>query len=81
MPPGVLLVVDTVNTALPAVLLLIVTLDGLKAQVGAGLPPVIALQDNCTLPVKPLAGVTVMVEVDELPAVMEAGLSAVAVSV
>jgi len=47
----VLLVVATVSTALPEAALPIVTLAGLKAQVGAGLPPVIALQDSCTLPV------------------------------
>jgi hypothetical protein len=50
---------------------------GLKEQVGAFLP-VIDAQESFTVPVYPPPGVTVMVEVVVFPAVMEAGLSAVA---
>jgi hypothetical protein len=52
----------------------------LKEQVGAGVPPLMLLHETFTLPVYPFAGVTVMVEVDALPAVTEPGLNAVAVS-
>ncbi|MFZ0958185.1 MAG: hypothetical protein WAN60_17720 [Candidatus Sulfotelmatobacter sp.] len=38
-------------------------------------------QERLTLPLYPVAGVTVMAELDVLPAVMEAGLNAAAVSV
>jgi hypothetical protein len=53
----------------------------LNEQAGAGVPPVIALQERLTLPVYPFAGVTVIVEEDEPPAVIEAGDKAAALSV
>jgi hypothetical protein len=49
----------------------------LKEHAG-GLEPVSDAQESVTLPVYPPAGVTVTVEVDVFPAVMEAGLKAVA---
>jgi hypothetical protein len=54
--------VDTVNTALPAVLPLSVTAGGIEGAAGRRrLAPVIALHDKLhAASVKPLAGVTVM---------------------
>jgi len=51
-------------------------------QVGAGLPPpVMLLHDRLTLPLKPLVGVMVIVEVADPPAETVAGDSADAVMV
>jgi hypothetical protein len=72
----VLVVVETVSVEVPAPLPLMVMIAGLKAHVGAGFPPVMLLQESVTLPVYPLAGVTVTVEEAVPPAVIEAGLSA-----
>jgi hypothetical protein len=76
----VLLEVDTVSVEVPGAVPVIVIGDALKEQVGAGMPPVMLLHERLTLPVYPLAGVTVMVEVDALPAVTEPGFNAAAVS-
>ncbi len=80
MPPGVPVAVVTVKVEVTAVVPLIETVPGLKEQVGAGVPPVILLQEGVMLPVYPLAGVKVMVDVAVLPAVTVAGFSALAVS-
>ena len=49
---------------------------GLKLQVGAALPLTtgVMLHDRVTLPVYPLAGVTVTTAVDEAPAFTDAGV-------
>jgi hypothetical protein len=75
----VLLVVDTVSVEVPELVPLIVITDGLKAQVGGWVPPVMLLQESVMLPVYPLAGVTVIVEVADPPTVTALGLSTVAV--
>jgi hypothetical protein len=74
-------VVDTVSVEVPADVPLIVTDDGLNLQVGAGVPPVMLLQESATVPVYPSTGVTVIVEVAVFPTTTEAGLNAVALSV
>ena len=48
----------------------------LKAQLGAGVPPPVTAQVSATVPVKPPVGATVIVEVDDAPAAIEAGASA-----
>ncbi len=73
--------VDTVSVEVPADVPLIVTDDGLNLQVGAGVPPVMLLQESATVPVYPSTGVTVIVEVAVFPTTTEAGLNAVALSV
>jgi hypothetical protein len=70
-----------VSAALTAAAPLIITEAGLKEQPGAGVPPVIMLHDRVTAPVYPPAGVTVIVELEALPAVTEAGFIAPAASV
>jgi hypothetical protein len=60
---------------------LIVIEEGLKEQLGAGVPPVIMLHEGVTEPVYPPAGVTVIVEYDMFPAVTEPGFIAAAASV
>jgi hypothetical protein len=74
------LVVDTVSVDVPAAAPVTAIGFTLNEQAGAGVPPVMLLHERFTLPVYPFAGVTVMVEVDALPAVTEPGLNAVAVS-
>jgi hypothetical protein len=75
-----LFVVVTVSVELAAVPLETATGFVLKEQVIA-----VALarlgQERLTLPLYPVAGVTVMAEVEVPPAVMEAGFNAAAVSV
>ena len=73
--------VDTVSVEVPADVPLFVTDDGLNLQVGAGVPPVMLLQESATVPVYPSTGVTVIVEVAVFPTTTEAGLNAVALSV
>jgi hypothetical protein len=77
-PPGVLFVVVTVRVELAAAPPETATGFVLKEHVIA-----VALarlgQERVTLPLYPVAGVTVMAEVDVAPAVMEAGLKAAAV--
>jgi hypothetical protein len=80
VPTGVLLEVDTVSAAVTAPVLLTVTDAGLTVQVGAAPLPPVTLHESATLPVKPFAGVTVRVAVDEPPAVTVAGFNALAVS-
>ena len=80
MPAG-LPVVDTVSNEVTPPVPLITTAEGLNEQLGAGVPPVTLLQESVTVPIYPYAGVTVMVEVAEVPLATEAGLNAVAVSV
>jgi hypothetical protein len=75
---AVLVVVETVRVEVPALLPLIVIEDGLNEQVGAGVPPVMLLQEGVTVPVYPLAGVMVMVDVADPPTVTLLGLSALA---
>jgi hypothetical protein len=77
----VLLVVETVSVEVPALLPLIVITEGLKAQVGVCVPPVMLLQESVTLPVYPFAGVTVMVEVADPPTTTVLGLRALALNV
>jgi hypothetical protein len=48
------------------------------AQVGAGLLAPVTLHESVTVPVYPLAEVTVIAEVDKLPAATELGLNAAA---
>jgi hypothetical protein len=78
---GVLLDVDTVRVEVTGAVPLIVTDAGLNAHAGAGLAPVIVLQDRLTLPVYPLTGVTVMVDWAADPVVVEPGFNALAASV
>jgi hypothetical protein len=75
------LVVLTVSVEVPGAVPLIFTGDTLKVQVGAGVPPLTLLHERFTLPLYPFAGVTVMVEVDDPPALTELGLRTEAVSV
>ena len=75
-PPGVFTVVETVSVDVPPPPLMVTGL-ALKEHAGA-LAPDIAAQERVTLPVYPLPGVRVTVEVDVLPAVIEDGLKAVA---
>ena len=77
---GVLIDVESVSVDVAA-LPLITTGDALKEQAGAGVAPVMLLQERLTLPVYPFTGVTVMVEVAVPPAVTEAGRNAAAPSV
>jgi hypothetical protein len=77
---GVLVEVDTVSMAVTGLDPLIVTDEGLKEQLGAGVPPPVMLQERLTLPVYPSAGVRVMVDVDALPALTDPGFSALALS-
>ena len=76
---GVVADVLTVNVAVPDPF---ATEVGTKAHVGAGVTAgVILLQDKFTVPLNPLSGATVMVEVADPPAATEAGVRADAVSV
>ena len=77
---GVLIDEESVSVDVAAAVPLITTGDTLKEQVGAGVAPVMLLQERLTLPVYPFTGVTVMVEVAVPPAVTEAGLNAAAPS-
>ena len=71
--------VVTVNFVEPADAPAIVTGFVVNEQAGAGMPPpVILLQERVIFPVKPLTGVSMMVEVAEFPALMELGANAVA---
>jgi len=81
VPIGVLVYVHTGNAAVPGLDPPIVIDAGLKEQLGAGVPPPVMVQERLTLPVYPLAGVTVMVEVDVPPALTDPGFSAVTLSV
>lgn len=80
MPTKVLLEVDTVSVEVTALVPLIVSEDGLMAQVGTAPLPLLRLHERPTLPVYPFAGVTVTVEVDEPPAVTVPGFNPLAVS-
>jgi hypothetical protein len=80
VPPGVLLEVDTVSKEVAGLPLSSVTEGGLSEQVGGGVLVDVMLHDSATLPVYPLAAVTVTVEVDMSPEVIEPGLSVVASS-
>lgn len=77
---GVPLDVDTVSMAALGAALLMVTVEGLKVQLGVGLPPPVTLHDRLTLPVYPLTGVTVTVDVALLPGVNKLGFNGEALS-
>src|ERR1700733_15931835 len=57
----------TVSTWVPALALVIATLGWARLQVGAGEPVPVTAQVTFTVPVKPAAGVTLMVVIAELP--------------
>jgi len=66
-------VVFTVSVEVPEALAMEFAL---KAQLGAGVPPPVTAQVSATVPVKPPVGATVIVDVEEAPAAIEAGASA-----
>jgi hypothetical protein len=78
VPPGVLLEVDTVSKEMAGLPLPSVTEGELSEQIGGGVLVDAIPHDSVTLPAYPLAAVTVMVEVDVFPEVIEPGLSVVA---
>jgi hypothetical protein len=51
LPPGVPLAVGTVSVEVPGLVPLIVTVEALREQLGAGAPPVLTLQERVTVPV------------------------------
>jgi hypothetical protein len=53
----------------------------LKAQVGGGVPPPVTAQVRATVPLKPPVEATLIVDVDDAPAAIDAGASAGAVIV
>jgi hypothetical protein len=59
----------------------IITDAGLNEQLGACMPPLIVPHVSLTLPVYPLTGVSVMVDLDAFPAVVEPGFNTLAPSV
>jgi hypothetical protein len=77
----VLLDVDITSVEVPGLAPLIVTVEVLKEQLGAGLPAVVTLHERLTLPVYPFAGPTVTVEVDVFPEITQPGFNVVAVSI
>jgi hypothetical protein len=76
----VLLAAVTVNVDETALVPVIDTVGGLNAQVGGGVPPLTLTQDRVMLPVYPLLGLRVIVEVAVPPGPIETGVKAEPVS-
>jgi hypothetical protein len=76
----VLAEVDTVRVEVPVLVPLMPIEAGANAQVGAGVPPPVMVHDTVTVPVYPLAGVTLIVDVAVVPATTEPGCNGVALS-
>jgi hypothetical protein len=78
VPAGVLLEVETVSVEVAATAPPSVTVGVLNEQLGTDLPEVVRPHERITFPAYPLAAVTVMVALDEVPEVIEPGLSVAA---
>jgi hypothetical protein len=80
LPRGVLLAAVRVNVDETALVPVMEAVGGLNAQVGGGVPPLTLAQDRVMLPVYPLLGLRVIVEIAVPPGPIETGVTAEAVS-